>query len=146
MLLAMEVIFSQQQAPTFSAQLKRRFLVSETLSMHRCWHSPLPATGRHLYAIITGILLIYYPFGNGVFHAFVPSLVTYAFMLVARKQCGRLAWLVDFSYLIGWYYSSRNVTVLQPWQSRHSSSVQVAVTFARSKHCRWENDVEGGGG
>ena len=64
--------------------------------------STLPLTGRHLYAIITGILLIYYPFGNGVFHAFVPSLITYAFMLVARKQCGRLAWLLDFSYLIGW--------------------------------------------
>ncbi len=66
------------------------------------FHLPL-AAGRHLYAIVTGILLIYYPFGNGIFNAFVPTLVTYGFMLVARKQCGRLAWLVDFSYLIGWW-------------------------------------------
>ena len=64
-------------------------------------HLPL-AAGRHLYAIVTGILLIYYPFGNGIFNAFVPTLITYGFMLVARKECGRLAWLVDFSYLIGW--------------------------------------------
>lgn len=60
------------------------------------------AAGRHWYAILTGLLLIYYPFGNGVFHAFVPALLTYAFMLLARKQCGRLAWLVDFTYLIAW--------------------------------------------
>lgn len=73
-------------------------LARQTLCCEKC----ISSSGRHLYAIVTGMLLIYYPFGNGIFHAFVPTLITYAFMLVARKQCGRLAWLVDFSYLIGW--------------------------------------------
>ena len=60
------------------------------------------SAGRHVYSLITGFLLIYYPFGNGVFHAFVPAMITYFAMLAFRRQCGKLAWLIDFTYLIGW--------------------------------------------
>ena len=60
------------------------------------------AAGRHWFSITTGILLIYYPFGNGIFHAFVPTLLTYGCMLGARRHCGKLAWMLDFAYLIGW--------------------------------------------
>jgi hypothetical protein len=45
-------------------------------------------------------LLIYYPFGNGCFHAFVPSLLTYIAMARFRRHCGTLTWLVAFPYLI----------------------------------------------
>lgn len=60
---------------------------------------PLSA-GRHVFSVATGFLLIYYPFGNGVIHAFVPSLLVYACMLRFRQHCGTLAWLVAFPYLI----------------------------------------------
>lgn len=58
--------------------------------------------GRHLYAIVTGFALIYYPFGLGCFHALVPSTLTYLVLRYLRPQAVRLAWLINFTYLIGW--------------------------------------------
>ena len=58
--------------------------------------------GRHLYALLTGFALIYYPFGNGCFHAFISSGATYLIMWRFRDHAATLAWLVDFMYLIGW--------------------------------------------
>ena len=46
---------------------------------------------------------MYYPFGNGVFHLFVPSMLTYLAMWGLREKAGKIAWLIDFTYLIGWY-------------------------------------------
>lgn len=58
------------------------------------------SAARHLYAMITGLLLIYYPFGNGCVHGLVTASVTYFFMLRFRKHCGTLTWVVIFPYLI----------------------------------------------
>jgi lysophospholipid acyltransferase len=60
------------------------------------------AAARHVYALVTGFLLIYYPFGNGCFHALVPSLLTYVAMVRIRQHCGTLSWLVTFTYLLIW--------------------------------------------
>ena len=60
------------------------------------------SAGRHLYAIVTGFALIYYPFGAGCFHALVPSTLTYFVLRSFRPQAARLAWLINFTYLIGW--------------------------------------------
>lgn len=56
--------------------------------------------GRHWFAAITGFILIYYPFGNGCFHALVPSILTYLAMVNFREHCGTLTWLITFPYLI----------------------------------------------
>ncbi len=61
---------------------------------------PKTVTGRHVYAIVTGFLLIYYPFGAGCFHALVTSTVVYLFMTLFPAQCGTLAWFFSFPYLI----------------------------------------------
>ncbi|GAX79182.1 hypothetical protein CEUSTIGMA_g6622.t1 [Chlamydomonas eustigma] len=58
------------------------------------------ATVRHLYAVATGFVLIYYPFGYGVIHAAPPMLVVYLAMLMVPSYCGVLAWLSCFPYLI----------------------------------------------
>ena len=58
------------------------------------------AAGRHLFSSATGFLLVYYPFGNGCIHAFVPSLLAYLFMRRFRQHCGTLVWLTAFPYLI----------------------------------------------
>ncbi|KAL6777134.1 LPT1 [Auxenochlorella protothecoides x Auxenochlorella symbiontica] len=55
---------------------------------------------RHWYAVITGFLLIYYPFGTGVLHALVPSSLIYLAMCAFPTHCGTLAWLIAFPYLI----------------------------------------------
>ena len=55
---------------------------------------------RHVYAMITGFLLVYYPFGNGCAHALITASVTYFFMLRFRKHCSTLTWVVVFPYLI----------------------------------------------
>lgn len=47
-----------------------------------------------------GFSLIYYPFGNGCIHAFIPSLLVYLSMRHFRKHCGMLAWLIAFPYLV----------------------------------------------
>ena len=58
--------------------------------------------GRHIYAAITGFLLLYYPFGNGVFHLFVPSLLTYLAMHQIQEYSATLSWVISFAYLIAW--------------------------------------------
>lgn len=60
---------------------------------------PTPKS-RHLFSVLSGFLLLYYPFGNGVFHTVVMSALTYLFMLRFRQHCGTLTWLVVFPYLI----------------------------------------------
>lgn len=55
-----------------------------------------------MYAIVTGFCLIYYPFGYGCLHALVPSTLTYAAMRFLRPHAASLAWIVNFTYLIGW--------------------------------------------
>ncbi|KAL0022725.1 hypothetical protein WJX77_006867 [Trebouxia sp. C0004] len=44
-----------------------RFAVSFFLSVFIswCWRFVPTSQGRHLYAVVTGFCLIYYPFGNG---------------------------------------------------------------------------------
>lgn len=58
-------------------------------------------TARHLFAIVSGFLLIYYPFGNGVAHILIASTLVYVGMRVCPTQAGRLSWLIAFPYLIG---------------------------------------------
>lgn len=60
----------------------------------------VPRRGRHAFSVVTGFLLIYYPFGNGCIHAFVPSALVYFCMCRFRTHCGTLAWLIAFPYLI----------------------------------------------
>eukprot|EP00884_Botryococcus_braunii_P000668 jgi/Botrbrau1/10601/Bobra.0358s0020.1 len=56
--------------------------------------------GRHIFAIVTGFALTYYPFGNGIFNLFVPILATYVIMLQIPEYAGTLSWLVNFTYLV----------------------------------------------
>jgi hypothetical protein len=55
---------------------------------------------RHLYALITGVLLTYYPFGAGVSYALPPIILTYLAMRLFPRSCGTLAWLANFPLLI----------------------------------------------
>ena len=50
--------------------------------------------------MITGLALIYYPFGFGCIHSVLPSLLTYLAILLAPSKCGHVAWLSCFPYLI----------------------------------------------
>ncbi|KAL4442125.1 hypothetical protein ABPG77_011386 [Micractinium sp. CCAP 211/92] len=56
--------------------------------------------GRHIFSLASGFLLVYYPFGNGSFHAVIPSLAVYICMRYFRRTSGTLAWLIAFPYLI----------------------------------------------
>lgn len=62
--------------------------------------SPLMLAGRHIFSLASGFLLVYYPFGNGSFHAVIPSLAVYICMRYFRRTSGTLAWLIAFPYLI----------------------------------------------
>lgn len=62
--------------------------------------------GRHLYSAISGFLLIYYPFGNGCFHAFVPAFFSYLAMLRLRQHAATLTWLITFGYLLNCHIAS----------------------------------------
>ena len=79
------------------------------------------ATGRHIYATVTGFALLYYPFGNGVFHLFVPTILTYLVMLQFQDSSATLSWLVNFTYLIGWCAYCPCMT--------QTSSTLIHVTF-----------------
>lgn len=57
-------------------------------------------TVRNIYSIITGIALIYYPFGGGIIHVFPVAILTYLAMWLAPHRAGTLAWFINFPYLI----------------------------------------------
>jgi lysophospholipid acyltransferase len=58
--------------------------------------------GRHIFAIVTGFALLFYPFGYGVLHLLVPSALTYLVMLQIREYSATLSWIINFTYLIAW--------------------------------------------
>eukprot|EP01025_Chloroclados_australasicus_P031139 TRINITY_DN3141_c0_g1_i2.p1 TRINITY_DN3141_c0_g1~~TRINITY_DN3141_c0_g1_i2.p1 ORF type:complete len:490 (+),score=42.82 TRINITY_DN3141_c0_g1_i2:298-1767(+) len=58
---------------------------------------------RLIYSFLTGLLLVYYPFGNEIFLAMPPILLTYAAMVFAPKSCGQMAWAINFPYLMAWH-------------------------------------------
>jgi lysophospholipid acyltransferase len=62
--------------------------------------NPQPKTARHLYSFLTGLALVYYPFGSSSLHALPPALITYAVVKLVPRKCGTLAWLVNFPYLL----------------------------------------------
>ena len=57
---------------------------------------------RHLYALLTGLVLVYVPFGNGVSLAILPCALTYLVMWRLRDYAATFAWLIDFTFLIAW--------------------------------------------
>ena len=60
----------------------------------------MPRAVRHVYALLTGLVLTYYPFGAGIIHAFPPAIITYMAMLAVPRSCGSIAWVANFAYLI----------------------------------------------
>lgn len=58
------------------------------------------ATARHLYALVTGVLIVYYPFGSGIIHALPMAICAYLALLVAPRRAGTIAWCTVFPYLI----------------------------------------------
>ncbi|KAK9810978.1 hypothetical protein WJX73_003119 [Symbiochloris irregularis] len=65
---------------------------------------------RHIYSVTTGLALVYFPFGNGIVLAVLPSLLTYVAMWRIREYASTLAWLVDFTYLIGCHVTAASGT------------------------------------
>ncbi|KAL3156423.1 hypothetical protein ABBQ38_000734 [Trebouxia sp. C0009 RCD-2024] len=107
-----------------------RFTISFFLSVVASWlWRFVPTTkGRHLYAIVTGFCLIFYPFGYGCFHALVPSTLTYVMMGCLRPQAASLAWIINFTYLIGCHVASASGTA---WKEGHMdfTGAQMVLTL-----------------
>ena len=60
--------------------------------------------GRHMYAALTGAGLSYLSFGlSSNIHFLVSIVISYGSMLVCRKRCGLITFLLAMGYLIGWY-------------------------------------------
>lgn len=49
--------------------------------------------------MITGLVLVWYPFGKGVGQVIPPLLLTYSAMALVPRACGAIAWL-NMAYLI----------------------------------------------
>lgn len=59
--------------------------------------------GAHLFAVVTGLLLIYFPFGSGVLHVVLPILITFAALHLVPRRCGTVVWCLCFPHLIYMY-------------------------------------------
>ena len=79
-----------------------RFVLALMLAMPvsgciRFFTSPV---SRRWFSVLSGILLIVYPFGRGVLQIAVPSICTYLAMLISPRRCALFAWMTVFPYLI----------------------------------------------
>lgn len=63
-------------------------------------------SARNVYSLITGLLLVYYPFGSGVLHVLPPAGLTYLAMWLVPRKCGTLAWAICFPYLIAMHVAN----------------------------------------
>ena len=68
---------------------------------------------RSLYAAATGIVLSWYSFGPvaNLFY-FLPVVVGYGSMLLARQHCGAITFVAAFGFLLTWYAFSTGLGVL----------------------------------
>ncbi|KXZ56055.1 hypothetical protein GPECTOR_2g937 [Gonium pectorale] len=55
---------------------------------------------RHLYALVFGVFIVYYPFGNGVFSVLPLAVLAYLALVLAPRRAGAVAWCTVFPYLI----------------------------------------------
>lgn len=67
------------------------------------WRYMPNATTRHLYAAVTGALLSYFSFGavSNVYFGML-MLVSYVSMLVSRRHCGSITFVLAFALLVTW--------------------------------------------
>lgn len=63
----------------------------------RLFRSP---TVRHLYALVTGIAVVYYPFGSGIIHVAPMGALAYGAMVLVPRRAGSVAWATVFMYLV----------------------------------------------
>lgn len=63
----------------------------------RALRSPV---ARHLFAIASGMLLLYYPFGGQVAHIIPCAAVSYLAMALAPRAAGKITWMFCFPYLV----------------------------------------------
>jgi len=97
-----DVAFASLSAATGLAPTMLLFLV--------CFFASVPITmlmayvpgtrTRQLYSFLTGFVLLYTAFGEGVKHIYMPAMLSYAFMALAPTHCGLLTWATVFPYLI----------------------------------------------
>jgi lysophospholipid acyltransferase len=59
-------------------------------------------SGRHLYAFASGATLTYLCFGNEVLYLYVPCIMAYLSMVLYRKKCGIITFILTFAFLIYW--------------------------------------------
>lgn len=58
---------------------------------------------KHFYAAATGAILSYLSFGfSSNLHFLVPMLISYASMVLYRRRCGLISFVLALGYLIGW--------------------------------------------
>lgn len=92
-----------------------RFLLCFIASIPCCAAARLMPAGavRNLYAAATGIVLSYYSFGPvaNLFY-FLPVVVGYGSMLVARQHCGFITFAAAFGFLLTW---DLNGGPMLPW-------------------------------
>jgi len=83
---------------------------------------------RHLYSLITGLLLIYYPFGGGIIHIIISSTLVYLYMKYLPHNAGTLAWLTAFPYLIACHVVQSSGTA---WKAGYIdfTGAQMVVTL-----------------
>lgn len=56
--------------------------------------------GRNLYALLTGLVLVYYPYGAAAIQAVPPLVLTYLAMVLLPRHCGTAAWFINLPYII----------------------------------------------
>lgn len=83
---------------------------------------------RHLYSFITGLLLIYYPFGGGIIHIMISSTLVYLYVKYLPRNAGTLAWLTAFPYLIACHVVQSSGTA---WKAGYIdfTGAQMVVTL-----------------
>lgn len=64
--------------------------------------SLLNRLARHIYSVIVGLALLYYPFGASIVHLAPPCIVIYLAMLSVPRHAGTVAWAVAMPCLIYW--------------------------------------------
>lgn len=101
------VSLEQTLAETLSvsiSQLRFTLCLFGTIPVSWVQRQIRPISAAHLFAFISGLLLVYLPFGTEVLHLVPPLFVTFCSLKFAPGRCARIVWSLCFPYVIALHF------------------------------------------
>jgi len=97
--------------------------------------------GAHVFAVVTGLFLIYFPFGSGVLHVVPPLVITFVALHLFPRYCGTLVWMLCFPHLIYMHFVNASGAAWQDGAMDATGALMILfLKMAAIAQCRQDSE------